>query len=113
MRVFYRAIRNRLLVGPRRIYEQAGPILFCCREMIDQWGILVGFGVLGCRRTTSREVNIFTALVPQTNGRIVTGITEIWYCPWCGERIEVWRLRRSSDEAIRGSGLAGPEADST
>jgi hypothetical protein len=60
--------------------------------MRDEWGILIGFGVKGHARATSREVNIFT-LHPQSTGTIIPGITEIRYCPWCGEEVEVVRVK--------------------
>jgi hypothetical protein len=85
MRVFYRSSRPGRVV----VYEQVGAARFCCREMRDEWGVLIGFGVKGHARTTSREVNIFTSHHAQASGSRVQGITEVRHCPWCGEEIEV------------------------
>lgn len=90
MRVCYRAFRGRVTV-----YEQA-EVRFCCREMQDEWDILVGFGVKRHLRTTSREVNIFTSHHLLTSGNLVQGVTEIKYCPWCGEEIEIVRMKEKS-----------------
>jgi len=54
MRVSYRSYRG-------CIYEQVGMVHFCCREMQDEWGVLVGFGIKEHLRSTSRAVNIFTS----------------------------------------------------
>ena len=70
------------------VFEQNN-VRFCCVEMANGWQSLVGFGVKGSPRTTSREVNIFTSCHPQTNGNCVQGIAEIRFCPWCGEKITV------------------------
>jgi hypothetical protein len=88
MRICYRSGCG----GPVTVYEQAGVVHVCCEEMGRQWGILIGFGLKGYPRTTSREVNIFI-LHPQLSGRIMPGITEIRFCPWCGEEIEVYRVK--------------------
>jgi hypothetical protein len=90
MRVFYRSCRNSWFT----VYEQTGPLDFCCQEMWDEWGILIGFGIKGHPRTSSREVNIFT-LHPQSTETIIPGTTEIRYCPWCGEQIEVCRVKKA------------------
>ncbi len=81
MYVFYRSRRGRRAV----VHERVGPLQFCCKEMWDEWDILVGFGVKGHARTTSRAVNIFSYYPQHT----VPGVTEIRYCPWCGSKIEV------------------------
>jgi len=88
MRVSYRSCCG----GRVTVYEQKGHLRFCCQEMRDEWGILIGFGVRGHPRTTSREVNLFT-LHPQSSGTVIPGITEVRYCPWCGVEIEVVRLK--------------------
>jgi hypothetical protein len=62
--------------------------------MADWWDLLIGFGVRGQCRTSSREVNLFTSVVPKTNGGVVMGITEVRNCPWCGEPITVCRMKR-------------------
>jgi hypothetical protein len=54
------------------------------------WGRLVGFGVRDYPASTSRTVNLY-ADHPQTNGRAVLGLTEIQFCPWCGEAVETVR----------------------
>jgi hypothetical protein len=92
MKVQYKVIPCDKDNGPLAVYEQAGPVKFCCAEMCQEWNILVGFGIKGHPRTTSREVNVFTQH-PQASGSILVGITEIRYCPWCGERIELCRVK--------------------
>jgi hypothetical protein len=48
----------------------------------------------GCHpRTTSREVNIFTSQQMQTSGNCIVGISQIRYCPWCGEGFDVVRVK--------------------
>jgi hypothetical protein len=89
MYVSYRSCRTSRV----KVYEQVGDVHFCCQEMQDEWGILVGFGIKGHPRTTSREVNIFTSHHMQISGNFILGITEIRYCPWCGEEIEVCRAK--------------------
>lgn len=89
MRISYRTYRGRR--SP--VYEQVGETCFCCRQMRDEWGILVGFGVKGHPRTSSREVNVFTSYLALASGNGVQGITEIRYCPWCGEEIEIACLK--------------------
>jgi len=92
MRLFYRCIRSIRNAGPVTVFEQAGPILVCCPRMDWEWGDLVGFGAKGCQRSTSQSVNIFTVL-PQASGRVIAGMSEIRFCPWCGEEIEIRRLK--------------------
>lgn len=89
MRISYRSFRGRY----EAVYEQVGILHFCCQEMLDEWDILIGFGVKGHRRTSSREVNIFTSHHIQIGGNCILGVTEIRYCPWCGEEIEVVRVK--------------------
>ncbi len=88
MRVTYRSGCGRY----ETVYEQIA-VHFCCREMQDEWDILVGFGVKGHRRTTSREVNIFTSHHMQRSGNCILGLTEIRFCPWCGEEVVVVRVK--------------------
>jgi hypothetical protein len=85
MHIFYRSRR----AGDHVVHQPVGPPDFCCNDMCCEWGVLVGFGVHGCPETTSREVNIFT-YHPQAT---VWGITQIRYCPWCGEKIQVIGIR--------------------
>jgi hypothetical protein len=92
MRVTYRSLPGRGLKGPVAVYEQVGPVSFCCADMCREWGLLIGFGIKGHPRTTSREVNLQT-LHPQSSGSIVQGITEIRCCPWCGQEVEVCRVK--------------------
>lgn len=87
MRVFYRSCHGHVAV-----YEHVVAVRFCCDEMRNEWGILIGFGLKGHVRTTSREVNIFT-LHPQCGWTAFPGITEIRYCPWCAQEIEVVRVK--------------------
>lgn len=88
MRVSYRSCRGRY----ETVFEQTD-IWFCCQEMQGEWDILIGFGIKGHRRTTSREVNIFASHHMQMSGNSVLGVVEIRYCPWCGEEIEVVRVK--------------------
>ncbi len=74
------------------VYERVDPIRFCCSDMRDKWDIRIGFGLRGHPRSSSREVNIFS-LLPRSNGAVYWDITEINYCPWCGEVIEVVRVK--------------------
>jgi hypothetical protein len=62
--------------------------------MANNWQKLVGFGLKGHPRTTSREVNIFTSCHPQANGNCVQNITEIRFCPWCGEKIKIVQVNQ-------------------
>jgi hypothetical protein len=72
------------------VFEVVGPIKFCCAGMCRQWGGLLGFGVRDCPASTNRTVNLF-ADHPQANGRSVLELTEIQFCPWCGEVVETVR----------------------
>lgn len=83
MQVCYRSCRCK----GETVYEQA-EVCFCCEEMEHHWSVLIGFGICGHPRTASREVNIFS-LHPQMTGALVLGITQIRYCPWCGEEVEI------------------------
>jgi hypothetical protein len=65
---------------------------FCCRAMRDEWGVLIGFGLKGHAQTIRRQVNIFT-LHAYSSGPLVPGITGIWDSPWCGEEIEITRVK--------------------
>ena len=87
MRVSYRSVP-----GPVVTFEQAGPAKWCCADMARRWGALVAFGVRGQQRTTNREVNLQTPL-PQANGKVLAGVTAIQFCPWCGEAVEVCRVK--------------------
>ena len=88
MRVFYRvpkcACRSVVTV-----YEVTR-VVFCCEEMKQQWGRLIGFGVKDCLRSTSRDVSLFTA-IPQVNGNFLLEVTPVACCPWCGEAVETCR----------------------
>ena len=90
MRVFYSvpkcASRSAVIV-----YE-AVRVIFCCAEMKRYWGRLIGFGVCGYARSTSRDVNLFTA-IPQAGGKTVLEVTPIACCPWCGKAIEPCRMK--------------------
>lgn len=91
MRLSYRSI-SAPAVPDATVYEQTGPVRFCCKEMCQEWGVLVAFGVKGHRRTTDRGVNLQT-LHPQASGSVLAGITAIQFCPWCGEEVEVCRSK--------------------
>jgi hypothetical protein len=60
--------------------------------MNHSWGRLIGFGVKDCPRSGNREVNAWTR-IPQAKGGYVWGVTEIAYSPWCGEAVEVYRVK--------------------
>ena len=92
MRVFYRAFPGHPVRGPEVVYEQAGAPRFCCEEMRLHWGTLIGLGLKDCPRTASRKVNLWTR-VPQAKGGFVCGLVEVGYCPWCGEAVEVCRVK--------------------
>jgi hypothetical protein len=74
------------------VYEQTGSLVFCCDRMRREWGILIGFGLKRHSRTSCREVNLF-GLHQLSTGSIIPVITDIRYCPWCGEEIEVVRMK--------------------
>lgn len=86
MKVFYRARRGSL--GQVAVYEQTKPPAFCCEAMARQWGQLIGFGLKGYCRSTSREVNLYSML-EQVGHEPVCILTEICFCPFCGEPVEV------------------------
>jgi hypothetical protein len=89
MRVSYRSCRKRRC---STVYEQTGLLTFCCDKMRVEWDILIGFGLKGHPRTSSREVNLF-GLHQFSTGTIIPVITDIQFCPWCGEDIEVIRVK--------------------
>ncbi len=66
---------------------EATRVVFCCAAMERQWVRLIGFGVRGCARSTSKDVNLFTDRV-QTNGKTVLEVEAIAFGPWCGEAVE-------------------------
>jgi hypothetical protein len=88
MKVFYRARAGK----GETVYGRTGPVKFCCAEMCRQWGSLVDFGVQGAAWSTSRDVSLQT-LRPQVNGRSVREVTPIQVCPWCGQPVEVCRVK--------------------
>lgn len=89
MRISYRSCRKH---GCFTVYEQTGLLDFCCEDLRREWDILIGFGIKGHPRTSSRHVNIF-GLHQFSTGSIIPVITDIRYCPWCGEEIEVVRVK--------------------
>lgn len=91
MRVSYRACTCK----GATVYEQTD-VCFCCEDMRREWGIMLGFGICGHPRTTSREVNLF-GLHQYSTGTIIPSICEIRFCPWCGEEIVVIRVRQSNE----------------
>jgi hypothetical protein len=88
MRVSYRSCRSCRVTA----HEQTGILAFCCQEMRDEWGVLIGFGIKGHHRTTSRDVSTFSRYVFST-GTVIPVIAPIRFCPWCGEGIEVVRTK--------------------
>ena len=90
MRVFYRGQPSS---SGETVYEQVGPTTFCCASMCRYWCVLIGFGILGHSRSTSREVNLS---VPrsQANGSTVAEVVPIDFCPWCGEAVDVCRRKK-------------------
>jgi hypothetical protein len=83
MKAFY--LRKRGRVGT--VYGQSGEPVFCCKAMADQWGQLIGFGLVRQSLSTSREVNLFFRLV-QIGREPLCILTAIRYCPFCGESIQ-------------------------
>lgn len=94
MQVSYRMDRCKRVT----VYEQAG-VCFCCEDMRHEWGILIGFGINGHPRTTSREVNLF-GLHQFSTGTIIPAITEVRYCPWCGEDIEIVHVKQQEKPRV-------------
>jgi hypothetical protein len=90
MRVFYRACSGHHPLAPV-VYEQTD-VTFCCDTLCRCWDVLVGFGVKGCLRSTSREVGIFTSHA-QANGKPVVGVMPVDFCPFCGEVIQTCRVK--------------------
>jgi len=89
MRVFY---RSRQAWNREPVYEQTGPVKFCCAEMCRHWCVLVGFGVPESPRSTCRDVTLCIPR-PQANGAAVLEVVAISHCPWCGEAVEVCRRK--------------------
>jgi hypothetical protein len=89
VRVFYRGQSS---PSGETVYEQAGPVTFCCASMCRYWHVLVGFGVLGSDRSTSRDVNL-SIMRAQANGRTLTEVVPIDFCPWCGQAVECCRRK--------------------
>ena len=85
MKVFYRAVHRALVVY--RVVR----VTICCVEMQRQWGRLLGFGAKDCAASTSREVNFYAAH-PQATG-FVTEHVAVNFCPFCGRRIEICRVK--------------------
>ena len=85
MRVFYRVRCARR--SAVTTYE-ATRVVFCCTEMERQWGRLVGFGVRGCKASTSADVNLFADRA-QVGGKTVLEATPVVFCPWCRQRVSV------------------------
>jgi hypothetical protein len=81
MRVFYRVRCARRVAT----YEVTR-VVFCCGEMERHWGRLIGFGVRGCKTSTSADVNLFTDRA-QVGGKTILETTAIAACPWCGETV--------------------------
>jgi len=76
----------------RYLESQTGQPVFCCEELARQWGRLLGFGVQGHRWTTSLNVNLYSML-PQIGREPVCVLAPIHFCPWCGEAVEVCRVK--------------------
>jgi len=89
MRVRY---RSRSARTAETVYEQVGDVRFCCEAMRERWGLLIGFGALGHRRSTDRAVNLYS-VVTQANGTSLLGMTPVDFCPFCGEPIETCRVK--------------------
>lgn len=88
MRVFYRSVPN----NRDPIFEQAGPMKFCCAGMCERWQDVIAFGVVGHPRSTSRDVNL-CVMRPQANGRAIVEVIPFQFCPFCGEQIETIRVK--------------------
>lgn len=89
MRVFY---RSRPSKSGLPVYEQVKAVAFCCEAMRQRWGVLIGFGAKDHRRSTSREVNLYS-VQSQANRRAVLSLTPIDHCPFCGQAIEVYQAK--------------------
>lgn len=89
MRVFYRGQSS---PSGETVYEQNGPMTFCCATMRRYWCVLVGFGVLGHDQSTSREANLSIPRA-QANGRTLQEVIPIDFCPWCGQAVECCRRK--------------------
>ncbi len=89
MRVFCRSCPSKM---GEPVYKQTAPIKFCCAEMCRWWNVLIGFGVLGYERSTSREVNLCLPR-PQANGCALVEVVPVEFCPWCGEAVEACRRK--------------------
>src|SRR5256885_776819 len=93
MQVSYRSRRpKRAVLDLPAVYEQVGDPTFCCEGMARQWGRIVAFGVAGHPRTTSREVCLSVPR-PQASGGSILEVVAIDFCPWCGEAVEVCRVK--------------------
>jgi len=92
MRVFYRSRAGRTVHGPKVVYEQVGEPAFCCEAMHRHWGLMVGFGVRGAERSTSKEINLWTRL-PQASGFGAWGLVAIHFYPFCREAVEICRVK--------------------
>jgi hypothetical protein len=89
VRIPYRSCGRCRTTG-ETLYEAAGPVAFCCASMCRHWTVLLGFGVKGHARTTSREVCLYQE-IPQASGGPVCALAEVFYCPWCAEAVETCR----------------------
>lgn len=90
MRVYYRCVNHPAQPG-LTLYQQ-GRVDFCCIGMCRWWGRLIGFGARSHPVSTNREVNLFTDR-PQPDGSPVLVMVPIDFCPFCGEIIEVHRVK--------------------
>jgi hypothetical protein len=88
MRLFYSSRPGR---DGEPVFTQ-GAVRFCCAEMCRWWNVLLGFGVRGYPVSTSNEVNLFLPR-PQASGKTVLELVAVRYCPWCGEAVEVCRVK--------------------
>jgi hypothetical protein len=93
MRVFYRALPGHPVRGPEVVYEQAGSPSFCCEGMRGHWGTMIGFGARNAPRSTDREVNVWTR-IEQARGLFTWGLVAVNHCPFCGEAVEICRVKR-------------------
>lgn len=88
MRVVYRSRRARR--GAATVYEQAA-VEFCCPEMSQRWGVLIGFGAQGCPASTDRNINLYRDQ-SQASGRSVLELIPVAFCSFCGEPVKTRRV---------------------
>lgn len=90
MKLFYSA--NRVKRAGLPVTYRQGPVTFCCASMNRWWGLLIGFGVRDCPTSTNRDVCLYLTR-PQTHKAPVLELVAVECCPWCGQPVEVCRVK--------------------